>query len=272
MNIEPLPEAQGDFVQSLGRGLELLRVVGAQGGSLSVASASEETGLNRATARRLLKTLETLGYVSYSSRQYRLTSKVLELGYHYLANLGISELVAGPIEALSDALAEAVSVTVREGTEIVYVARARPARVMTVSLGIGARVPVWHTSMGRVLLAALDDANLERIVSSSFPSRPRTIHSLVEPEMFLAEIRSVRNKGWSLVNQEFELGLRSLAVPLKRSGTVVAALNVATAQVGESPEESRLRVLSELQVTAATIGELLEQVPRETMVLPRPSG
>ena len=267
MNSQQLPDAQGDFVQSLARGLELLRLVGASGGALGVAEAADKTGLNRATARRLLKTLETLGYLDHSGREYRLTSRVLELGYHYLTNLGISELVSGPIEALSDLLGEAVSVTVREATDIVYVARARPARVMTVSLGIGARIPVWHTSMGRVLLAALNDDELSHLVNDSLPDAPRTSYSIVDPGQFLSEIAGVRERGFSLVNQEFELGLRSLAVPLTRAGVVVAALNVATAQVGETPEESQKRILPELQATARTIAALLEQVPRETLAL-----
>lgn len=272
MNTHSIPHTQGDFVQSLARGLELLRLVGASGGFLSVAEAADKTGLNPATTRRLLKTLEALGYLSYAERQYRLTSQVLELGYHFLTNFGISELVSGPIEALSDSLGEAVSVTVREGAEIVYVARARPARVMTVSLGIGARLPVWHTSMGRVLLAALDAQRLDELLSSWVPSPARTAYSIVNKDLLREEVERVRAHGWSMVDQELELGLRSLAVPLQRAGSIVAALNAATAQVGEKPEQSRERILPELLSTAETIGQLLEQVPRETLMPSRATG
>ena len=258
------PDASGDFVQSLARGLAILRAIGEAGGSLGVQVAAERTSLNRATARRLLKTLESLGYVHNHGREYRLSARVLELGYDYLANLGIAELVSEPLERLSDTLGEAVSVTVLEGHEIVYVARARPPRVMTVSLGIGARLPAWHTSMGRVLLSGLGDADFAQMLASEGIPAKRTHYSIDNPMQLTREIASVRAQGWCMVDQELELGLRSVAVPLLRDGRrIVAALNAATAHVGESPEDTLRRLLPHLQNVATEISGMLDHVQYE---------
>lgn len=262
----------GDFVQSLARGLEVLNFLGESGTGVSPPQVAEKTGLNRATARRLLKTLEAVGYVHRVGREFVLSSKILELGYHYLANLGISDLVTHPIEKLSAMLGEAVSVTIREGSEIVYVARARPTRVMTVSLGIGARLPVWNTSMGRVLLSALGDSVVATLIDNAQPLEKRTANTIVTTPEIVAEISTVRNQGWSMVDQELEWGLRSLAVPLSRGGQVVAALNVASANVGEGVLATRERILPKLTETGKEIDLILSQVPNGALSLTGTTG
>lgn len=256
------PDSRGpDFIQSLARGLDILEFLGENGGEASVADVAEHTGLNRATARRLLITLEQLGYLSRTSRTYQLTPRVLQLGYRYLAGLEISDLVSKHLDALASSLGEAVSLTVRDGDEIVYAARARLDKVMTIALSVGARLPVWTTSMGRVLLSRLDDQEIRELYRSSREPQPATPHTKTSIEDVLNEVNEVRGSGFCLVDQELEWGLRSVAVPVLRSGEPFAALNVATANVAEQLSDTRDRVLPALKKTAGEISDILQATP-----------
>lgn len=258
----PLPPGpSGDFIQSLGRGLTVLEILGQGDSPVTVQDVAEQAGINRATARRLLTTLETLGYVGREGRTFHLTAKVLGLGYSYLSTLGVSDILAGVLKDLSQTLGEAVSVTIRDNNEIVYVARQSPPRVMTVSLTLGARLPVWNTSMGRVLLTALSDDDIVGLWENSGPITPATPHTLTSIDAILAVVAQARVTGWTLVDQELEWGLRSIAVPLYRGDKLVAALNAATANVGEDPEESIQRMLPPLLDAARRAEEVWRLLP-----------
>ena len=252
-----------DFVQSLARGLQILHAVAKNDGAHTLTSVASQTNLSRGTARRLLATLNQLGFVSKHGREFRLTSRVLELGYEYLSTLGIPALSAEPIRVLADDVGEAVSVTVREGQEMVYVARANPIRVMTVSLGVGARLPLWNTSMGRVHLSALADSDVREFLESIAPLTPSTTLTLVNVDSIVDRVRQVRDQGWCVVDQELEWGLRSVAVPLRQRGRIVAALNVATAQVGETPNDTIARLLPSLHHTQQQIEWALDKAPHQ---------
>lgn len=263
------PEAVSkDFVQSLARGLQILQAVAQDDGIHTLSSVASRTNLSRGTASRLLGTLNQLGYVGKHGREYRLTSQVLELGYGYLSSLGIPAISTEHIRVLADDVGEAASVTVREGREMIYVARANPVRVMTVSLGVGARLPLWNTSMGRVHLSALADEDVRPLLEASAPLTPHTPLTLVDPDSILDRVRQVREQGWCLVDQELEWGLRSIAVPLRQRDRIVAALNVATAQVGESPEETISRLLPSLHHTQQKIQWALDKLPDQGFPLP----
>lgn len=263
------PEAASkDFVQSLARGLHILQVVAQEGGAHTLTSVASQTNLSRGTARRLLATLNELGYLGKHGREYRLTSQVLELGYGYLSALGIPSISAEHIRVLADDVGEAVSVTVREGLEMIYVARANPVRVMTVSLGVGARLPLWNTSMGRVHLSALPDEEVRHLLQADAPLTPHTPLTLVDPESILERVRQVREQEWCLVDQELEWGLRSVAVPLRQRDRIVAALNVATAQVGEKPDDTISRLLPSLQRTQQKIERALDKAPDQGLPSP----
>jgi IclR family pca regulon transcriptional regulator len=249
-----------DHVQSLARGLRILSLLGEAQEPLSVTEIVDHVGLNRATVWRLLKTLENLGYVGVKSRRYSLRARVLELGYNYLTQLGMSELVAGPLDDLSHKLAEPASISILDGDHIVYVARSRSSRIMTVSLGIGARLPVWNTSMGRVLMSSLEDTDIRTLLDQRGVLIPKTSRSIVGGDELLAELDAVRARGWALVDQELEWGLRSVAVPLRKTGRVVAAINVATSNVGESTQATVSRVLNPLLAAAKDVESLLSQV------------
>jgi len=258
----PIPEVTSkDFVQSLGRGLHILQTIATEGGTHTLTSVATSTNLSRGTARRLLATLSELGFLEHQGREYRLTSQVLDLGYGYLSSLGLPALVSEHISALALEVGEAVSVTVRENLEIVYVARANPARVMTVSLGVGARLPIWNTSMGRVHLSALSDDNATELLQGIAPLSPYTSLTVVNIDDIIDRVREVRSKGWCLVDQELEWGLRSIAVPLRQRGAIVAALNIATAQVGENPRQTVTRLLPSLHKAQERIEWALDRAP-----------
>lgn len=223
------PEPSPNFVQSLARGLSVIEAMGSSPGPMTLSQAAAATGLSRAAARRLLLTLEELGYVSASGRNFSLTPRVLGLGYSYLASLPLTQVVQPSMERLVEAVHESCSVSVLDGHEIVYVARVPTKRIVTVNLSVGARLPAYVTSMGRVLLAALEPCDLDAYFARVEPTAHtgRTVVGQAELRRILTQ---VARQGWALVDQEFTEGVRSMAVPLHdRSGRVVAAMNVSSA-------------------------------------------
>jgi len=221
-------ERDHDFVQSLERGLSVLRCFSAEHPSLTLSEVARLTGLTRATARRLLLTFERLGYMRNDGRLFELTPLVLDLGYAYISSCKLPDLVQPDMEALSERCNESVSASVLDGHEIVYIARVPTKRIMTIALSLGSRLPAAITSMGRVLLADLPDDELHaRLVA--MPVEKRAEHTETDPARLLALIRQVRAQGWALVDQELEDGVRSVAAPLRdRSGRAIAAINVST--------------------------------------------
>lgn len=216
-----------DFIQSLERGLEVMRSFSKDRTSQTLSEVAQHTGLTRATARRILLTLVELGYVHQSSRSFSLTPKVLDLGYSYLSSFKVVELAQQPMERLVDAVRESSSMAVLDGEEIVYVARVPTTRIMTISLAIGSRLPAYPTSMGRVLLAGLPDSELDDFISGAKLEK-LTSRTITDRRRLRAAIEKVRFEGYALVDQELEEGLRSIAAPIKNErGDVVAAMNVS---------------------------------------------
>ncbi len=216
-----------DFVQSLERGLAVIRAFDADHRSLTLSEVAAATGVTRAAARRFLLTLAELGYVRNHGRYFSLTARVLELGYAYLSSLSLPEVAEPHLEALVAQVDESSSLSVLDGTDIVYVARVPVRRIMTVAISVGTRFPAYATSMGRVLLAGLPEEELEKLLAEVKLERltGRTVTSL---EALRAELARVRAQGWALVNQELEEGLRAIAAPVRDpSGAVVAAVNVS---------------------------------------------
>lgn len=195
---------------------------------LTLSEVARETGLTRATARRVLLTLEQLGYARSDGRKFELTPKVLDIGYAYLSSLDLAEIAEADMERLVEHTQESCSAAVLDGSEIVYVARMPTKRIMAISLGLGSRLPAFCTSMGRALLADLPDEDVRDLLKNTELPKltPRTITDLDE---LCKELAAVRAQGWALVDQELELGLRSVAVPLHNArGTAIAALNVSS--------------------------------------------
>lgn len=215
-----------DFVAGFAKGLSVIEAFDEARPRLSIADVSRTTGLDRATARRCLLTLAELGYADYDGKFFALTPKILRLGHAYLAATPLPTLVQPYLAQLSERTGQSASVSVLDGTDIVYIARAAQKRVMSINLTPGSRLPAYCASMGRVLLAALPEDDARAILSRS-ELKANTIHTLIDPDEIIAELRRVRVKGYALIDQELELGLCSLAVPLENDrGRIVAALNI----------------------------------------------
>jgi IclR family pca regulon transcriptional regulator len=221
------PVRDTNFVQSLDRGLAVIRAFDAQHPRLQLSEVARATGLTRAAARRFLLTLVQLGYVRVDGREFSLGPRVLELGYSYLSGLTLPEVAQPHLETLVSRVDESSSISVLDGDDVVYVARVHTKRIMTVMITVGTRFPAYATSMGRVLLANLPDDELRAYLAraSLVPLTPRTI---TDPAKLAVTLARVRAQGFALVDQELEEGLRSAAAPVcNREGTVVAAVNLS---------------------------------------------
>ena len=255
------PEPSDQFVQSFARGLAVIRAFDAAHPRMTVSEVAERTGLTRAAARRFLHTLVSVDYVISDGRSFQLTPRVLELGFSYLSGLTLPELAQPHLEALSHELGESTSASVLDGGDIVYVARVPTRRIMNVAITIGTRFPAHATSMGRVLLAHLPEAELDAYLAN-LDAEHRTDRTLTDPEMLRTVLAEVRAAGWALVDQELEIGLRSIAAPLHdRHGRVIAAVNVAGSAGTASLERLRQEYLPALLATAARIDEAVRHGP-----------
>ena len=246
-----------ETVRAFERGLRVIRSFGPSADRQTVAEVARAADLNRATARRLLMTLEELGYVARREHRFQLTPRVLDLGYAYLGSFGVPELALPYLEDLSEEVHEASSVGVLDDTDVVYVARVPANRVMTVSIGLGSRFPAYRTSLGRALLAELPDEEVAAVWERSDRSHPspRTVADLDSLRQRLAEVRA---RGYALVDQELEMGVRSIAAPLHDAGgRTVAAVNVSTHVSRTNKAELQARFVPALLRTAAAIDRAL---------------
>lgn len=246
-------EQSRDYVQSLARGLSVLRAFSQEYPRMNLSQVAERTGLSRAAARRLLLTLQHLGYIRADGRTFTLSPKVLELGYCYLGALNLTDLTQPIVEELSRQLNESCSLAVLDGHDIVYVVRVPVRRIMTVSLGVGARLPAFCASLGRVLLSQLTPAELKTWLAELKPQK-FTPHTHLQKEKIRAAIELARTQGYSYVEQELELGLCSLAVPIRDpQGRIMAALNVSTPYRPQVAEYARQELLPALLKAAGRI-------------------
>lgn len=215
-----------DFVTSLARGLAVIRSFGDGAQDLTLTEVAERTAMSRAAARRFLLTLNELGYVAAVDRRFSLTPRVLDLGYAYLSSRDLPQLAQPFIERVTEATEEACSACVLDGGEAVYVAKSPSRRVMTTNHSVGTRVPAHATSMGRVLLAALDGPALDDYFART-TLLPLTPDTVTDQGALRAILRQVASDAYSVVDQELEEGLRSVAVPVRdKRGAVIAALTV----------------------------------------------
>lgn len=241
------------FVRSLERGLAVIRVFGADRPELTLSQVAAMCGLTRAAARRSLLTLADLGYVRTDGRHFRLTPRVLELGYAYLSGLTLPQLAEPYLRQLVEHTGESSSLCVLDGDEVVYVARVPTRRIMAATITVGTRFPAHVTSVGRVLLAGLSDDEIETRLARA-DLRPLTARTVVSPDRLRTELGRVRRQGYAVVDQELEEGLRSVAAPVRgRGGAVVAAVNIPVHAGRTSLEAVRRDLLPRLRETAARI-------------------
>ncbi|WP_040608947.1 IclR family transcriptional regulator domain-containing protein [Pseudooceanicola batsensis] len=226
-----------DHIASLAKGLQVIECFGAETPRLTITDVARRTGLDRATARRCLLTLHRQGYAEFDGKFFTATPRILRLGMGALAALPLPQLVQPWLDQLSERIGESTSVSILDETEIVYLARAAQRRVMSIGLMPGSRLPAHCTSMGRVLLAARPEAEAAALVRRSDLS-PRTAYSLTDPDEIMERVHRVRRDGYAVIDQEVEIGLRSIAVPLLDvHGEVVAALNIGLAATQASAGE-----------------------------------
>ncbi|WP_373414314.1 IclR family transcriptional regulator [Ensifer aridi] len=247
-----------DFVSGFARGLRVIEAFGEAQPRLSIADAAKITGLDRATVRRSLLTLSELGYADYDGKFFTLTPRILRLGHAYLSATPLPTIVQPCLDQLSEKAGQSASASVLDGTEIVYVARASQRRVMSINLTPGSRLPAYCASMGRVLLAALPEPEARAILARS-ELRANTPKTKTDPEELMTELSRVRAQGYAIIDQELELGLCSIAVPLMNArNQVIAALNIGAPAAHVAAAELAERYLLLLKETQAALRPLVQ--------------
>lgn len=234
-----------DIMGGMAKGLLAIETFSVQRPRQSIAEVAAASGLDRATARRCLLTLAHMGYADYDGKYFTLTPRILRLGTACLATMPLPQIVQPLLDQLSDAMGESSSVSILDGPEIVYVARAAQQKLMSIALMPGSRLPAFCTSMGRVMLAALPvDQATSSVEASDLVARTRFTRTA--PDDVLTELDRVRTQGYALIDQEVELGLRSIAIPVFNArGAVVAALNI-----GAPATQERVEDLADLYLAA----------------------
>ncbi|MHB1869257.1 MAG: IclR family transcriptional regulator domain-containing protein [Steroidobacteraceae bacterium] len=254
-------EDSPDYIQSLHRGLDVIRTFDADHSAMSLAEVAERVGLSRPVVRRLLMTLEHLGYVSREGRWFSLTPRVLDLGFSYLSSLTVAQLALPFMEELSHQIDESCSLAVLEDFDIVYVQRVSVRKVMTITIGVGARLPAYCTSMGRAIVANLEEEPRGRWLRALKPQE-RTRFTLTDRNSLQKELDRVRTQGYAYVEQELEEGLCSVAVPVhNRNGETIAALNVGMPFTVGARNRALKVVLPALRAAAQRIEQQLPARP-----------
>lgn len=245
-----------DFVQSLEKGLQVLLAFNQHGKELTLSEVAKITNLSRAAARRFLLTYTHLGYMSTDGKKFRLTAKVLDLGYHYIASLDIIEIAKPLMVELSKNVHESCSIGQIEHKDIVYIVQEQVSRVMTVSLKVGSRLPAHLTSMGRVILAINEP--LQNQLLDQFDYQQLTENTITNKEELKQELIKIKKQGFALVDQELELGLRAISTPIfSKNGIVEYALTILSPTNRYSPEEMISRFLEPMLTTCRAISDIL---------------
>ncbi|WP_030454535.1 IclR family transcriptional regulator domain-containing protein [Herbidospora cretacea] len=261
----PRKDTGPDFIEALARGLDVIKAFGPRQRVMTLTEVATATGLARPTARRILLTLEELGYVRAAEGGFALTPRVLELGVAYVHSMGLWEIARPHLEQLSALTRESCSIAQLDGSDIVYVARVAVPKIVTLSVRIGTRFPALQTSLGKVLLAALPTAEADAVLETPSQSgiTPRWRPSAEERH---AVLRAVRASGWAVTDEQLAPGIRSVAAPLRDGhGRVIAAINVNAHSAETSMETLTEEFLPALLRTAGAIGAdvaLHESIPQ----------
>lgn len=245
------------FMTSLARGLAVVQAFSDSRKPQTIAQISQKTGIPRAAVRRCLHTLKQLGYVDAELNNFSLRPKVLTLGYSYLSSTPLTVSSQPYLNNISRTLGESSSLAVLDDGEVLYVARSAASRVMSVALNTGSRLPAYCTSLGRVMLANLSHEDLDAYFAR-VKLKPMTDRTVVNQKRLREILAGVRHDGFALIDEELELGLRSIAVPVRgASGTVLAALNVGAQAARVSVEQMKQEFLPVLLRGAQELSVLL---------------
>lgn len=249
-----------DIIQSIERGFAVLLAFDADLPTASLAELAEKTGLSRPAVRRILLTLQRLGYVEGGAGRWALTPRVLMIGQHYAATHGIVEITQPHLLRIVELTGESASLAQLAGTDVVYVARVNVRRVLSLNVDVGTRLPAHATSMGQVLAAHAGADVVDRIVASGLPSLTR--HTITDPIAFRDRLHDVRTRGFAIADSELEDGFLSAAAPVCDSdGEVLAAVAYSTSRARHSPEDVEQEVVPVLLEVAADIGRDLAAFP-----------
>lgn len=249
--------ADREFMTTLAKGLTVLRAFTLQRSTMTLSQTAAAADLSRATARRILRTLAALGYIEQNGRQFSLTPRVLELGFGYLSAQSWIDRATPVLKELSASVQESCSAAILQGTDIVYVARVPTSRIMSVAVHVGSRLPAFHTSLGRVQLGFIEDAEVWRRLMS-LRIEHYTTQTITDPQALFERIKSDHAQGFSIVDEELERGLRSVAVPVvDRAGDVVAGLNVSTNSTRITRNHMREYFLPRLKEAAQQISSFI---------------
>ncbi len=242
-----------DFVSSLSRGLSILSSFSRTSRKMTLSEVAAETDMSRATVRRFLLTLVKDGYVVTDGKLFDLTPKVLDLGFSVLSKIGVWDRARPFMERLSEQTGESCTAAILDGLEVVYVAGVQAHNIISVGITVGSRQSAFYTANGRVLLAGQPEEYWDAIIANA-RLVPRTQHSVTNKTDFRQILEQVRDDGWSLVDQELELGLLSLAIPLRyRSGVLAGSINIAVPSIRATPEIMVDTYLPKLRETAEQI-------------------
>lgn len=242
------------FVKSTEKTLAVLLAFNAGATELTVSQVAAATDQTRASARRFLLTLADLGYLEAQGSTFRQTPRVLDIGASYLSGLTLPQAATAHLQSLAHELEETSSLCVLEGQDILYVERVAAPRLHLMNVSIGNRLPAWATSMGRVLIAQLAEAEQESFLERLQLQR-YTEHTVADLDALRRELDTVREQGWSLVNQELDEGLRGLAVPVYRKNQLLGALNISVQAGRNNPEAINQTLLPKLREAAAAIAD-----------------
>ena len=252
---------KSDFIHSLEKGLNVIAAFDAEYQEMTLTEVSKKVGLTRANARRILLTLQHLGYVKCEAgKLFSLTAKVLCLGYSFLSSLSFKELAQPYMRTLAWDINESCSMSVLDGMDIVYIARVQTKRIMTISLDIGTRLPIHATSMGRVLMSGLSPSDLERVLDK-IELEAFTPHTITKKQALVKRINLVKRRGWALADQELEIGVRSIACPVRdKDGKITAALNISGHASRVTKEEMIEKYLPPLKKTIEEMENALHKL------------
>jgi IclR family transcriptional regulator, pca regulon regulatory protein len=243
------PRIDREYLAGLEKGLSIIEAFSADEGGLNVARAAELAGISRASARRCLRTLQLLGYAEHDGKRFRLAPRALRLGHAYLASTPLARVIQPVIEAASERTKHSMSVGLLDDTQVVVIARAYVQRSLSGGLGVGSWLPAYCSANGRVLLSALPDGRVEAILKRT--SRVRlTKRTRVGVLEIMSEIALIRERGYAANEEEVELGLSTIAVPVRnRSGNIIASMSLSS--IGTAAERKQLiALLPELQATS----------------------
>ncbi len=248
-----------NFMTSLARGLAVIQAFSQRRHHLTISQVSTTTGLSRAAVRRCLYTLAKLGFAgSDDNRHFFLRPRILALGHSYISSMPLATAAQPVLEHISHLLHESCSIATLDGVDIIYIARANVTRIMSIDLGVGSRLPAFCTSMGRAILASLPPDELEAILARVQFKR-FTERTIVSPARLTQVLKQARKDGYSIIDQELEHGLRSMAVPIQNpSGKVVAALNIGAHAQRVSIQEMQTKFLPHLRAAAQELCLLLK--------------